>query len=62
MKVFKRVIDDCITKKQLYDTISNINEHYMIDFGEWLLTNKNFFKKELTTRDLLLLFKSEKGL
>ena len=39
-----------------------ICEMYAIDFGEWLLTNRNFFKKELTTKELLIIYKEDKGL
>jgi len=49
-------------RNETINNIEKIADDYATDFGEWLLSNKNFFKKELTTKELLEIFKKEKGL
>ena len=42
--------------------LEKIADDFAVNFGEWLLTNRNFFKKELTTKELLIIYKEENGI
>jgi len=48
-----------LTAKELVELTKEIDQK-CIDFAEWVERNRSFFKKELTTQQILEIYKKEK--
>ena len=45
-----------------YDYLSNVADNYAIEFSEWLNVNAYKYPTKTTTKELLEIYKKEKGL